>query len=220
MAEFEIKIKVDSPIHLGSGQADVNLDSEIVHDALGFPYFPAKRFKGLLYESAVEVFEMCELAGIDTKDLVNPEKIFNRNSDDTGNVSDVQIIVPNFYFKDYQKICDEWKYLQKKYPEVFSPKDILNSYSSVRYQTKLENGITVDGSLRNLRVLNAGVEFFGTVTVLNSSNRVLNLIALSLKNLSVAGTKRNRGFGHITCTATCDKISTTDIIEKFLKKVV
>ena len=220
MAEFEIKIKVDSPIHLGSGQADVNLDSEIVHDALGFPYFPAKRFKGLLYESAVEVFEMCELAGIDTKNLANPEKIFNRNSDDTGNVSEVQIIVPNFYFKDYQKICDEWKYLQKKYPEVFSPADILNSYSSVRYQTKLENGITVDGSLRNLRVLNAGVEFFGTVTVLNSSNRVLNLIALALKNLSSAGTKRNRGFGHITCTATCDKKSTTDIIEKFLKKVV
>ena len=220
MAEFEIKIKVDSPIHLGSGQADVNLDSEIVHDALGFPYFPAKRFKGLLYESAVEVFEMCELAGIDTKDLVNPEKIFNRNSDDAGNVSDVQIIVPNFYFKDYQKICDEWKYLQKKYPEVFSPADILNSYSSVRYQTKLKDGITVDGSLRNLRVLNAGVEFFGTVTVLNSSKRVLNLIALALKNLSAAGTKRNRGFGHITCTATCDKISTTDIIEKFLTKVV
>ena len=220
MAEFEIKIKVDSPIHLGSGQADVNLDSEIVHDALGFPYFPAKRFKGLLYESAVEVFEMCELAGIDTKNLANPEKIFNRNSDDTGNVSEVQIIVPNFYFKDYQKICDEWKYLQKKYPEVFSPADILNSYSSVRYQTKLENGIAADGSLRNLRVLNAGVEFFGTVTVLNSSKRVLNLIALALKNLSAAGTKRNRGFGHITCTATCDKISTTDIIEKFLKKVV
>ena len=220
MAEFEIKIKVDSPIHLGSGQADVNLDSEIVHDALGFPYFPAKRFKGLLYESAVEVLEMCELAGIDTKNLAEPEKIFNRNSDDTGNVSEVQIIVPNFYFKDYQKICDEWKYLQKKYPEVFSPADILNSYSSVRYQTKLENGIAADGSLRNLRVLNAGVEFFGTVTVLNSSKRVLNLIALALKNLSAAGTKRNRGFGHITCTATCDKISTTDIIEKFLEKAV
>ena len=220
MAEFEIKIKVDSPIHLGSGQADVNLDSEIVHDALGFPYFPAKRFKGLLYESAVEVFEMCELAGIDTNNLANPEKIFNRNSDDTGNVSDVQIIVPNFYLEDYQKICDEWKYLQKKYPEVFSPTDILNSYSSVRYQTQLKDGLVVESSLRNLRVLNAGVEFFGTVTVLNASDGVLNLIALALKNLSAAGTKRNRGFGHITCSATCDKISTLNMVETFLKKAV
>ena len=223
MAEFDIKITVESPIHLGSGQADVNLDAEIVHDALGFPYFPAKRFKGLLYESAVEVFEMCELAGIDTNDLAEPEKIFNRNSDDTGNVSDVQIIVPNFYLKDYEnyeKTCAEWKYLQKKYPEVFSPTDILNSYSSVRYQTQLKDGITVDGSLRNLRVLNAGVKFFGTVTVLNASDGVLNLIALALKNLSAAGTKRNRGFGHITCTATYDKSSTSKLIEKFLKKAV
>ena len=220
MAEFDIKITVESPIHLGSGQADVNLDAEIVHDALGFPYFPAKRFKGLLYESAVEIFEMCELAGIDTNDLAEPEKIFNRNADDTGNVSAVQIIVPNFYFKDYENTYAEWKYLQKKYPEVFSPTDILNSYSSVRYQTRLENGITVDGSLRNLRVLNAGVEFFGTVTVLNASDGVLNLIALALKNLSAAGTKRNRGFGHITCTATCDKSSTSELIEKFLKKAV
>ena len=220
MAEFDIKIEVKSPIHLGSGQADVNLDAEIVHDALGFPYFPAKRFKGLLYESVVEVFEMCELAGMDTDNLAEPEKIFNRNSDDTGNVSDVQIIVPNFYFKDYQKICDEWKYLQKKYPEVFSPTDILNSYTSVRYQTQLKDGIVVDGSLRNLRVLNAGVEFYGTVTVLNASDGILNLIALALKNLSAAGTKRNRGFGHITCTATCDKISTSKLIEKFLQKAV
>lgn len=216
MAEFDIKIKIDSPIHLGSGQADVNLDAEIVHDALGFPYFPAKRFKGLLYESAVEVFEMCELAGMDTTNLADPKKIFNRNSDDTGNVSAVQIIVPNFYFKEYQKLCDEWKYLQKKYPEVFSPTDILNSYTSVRYQTQLKDGIVVDGSLRNLRVLNAGVEFYGTVTVLNASDGILNLIALALKNLSAAGTKRNRGFGHITCTATCDKISTSKLIEKFL----
>ena len=45
MAELSIEIKVLSPIHLGSGQAEVNIDSEIVHDAQGFPYFPAKRFK-------------------------------------------------------------------------------------------------------------------------------------------------------------------------------
>ena len=62
MAKFDVTIKVESSIHLGSGQADINIDSEIVHDAYGLPYFPAKRFKGLLYESAVEIYEMFELA--------------------------------------------------------------------------------------------------------------------------------------------------------------
>ena len=54
-------IKALSPLHLGSGQADVNVDAEVIHDDAGLPYFPAKRFKGLLYESALEVAEMSEL---------------------------------------------------------------------------------------------------------------------------------------------------------------
>lgn len=219
--EFNVKIKIDSPIHLGAGQANVNLDADIVSDALGFPYFPAKRFKGLLYESAVEVFEMFELAGMNTKNLASPEKIFHRSSDDKGNVSDTRLIVPNFYIKkvdEYKKICDEWKFLQANYPEIFSASDVLNTFTSVRFQTKLENGIAADGSLHNLRVLNEGIEFFGKVTILNESNKVLNLFALALKNMSVAGTKRNRGFGHITCTTIIKNDSLDDFIKKFFQR--
>ena len=58
--EIEVKIEVLSPIHLSSGQANVNVDAEVMHEANGLPYFPAKRFKGLLYESALEVTEMFE----------------------------------------------------------------------------------------------------------------------------------------------------------------
>ena len=114
MAEFEVRITVETPLHLGSGQADLNIDAEIVHDAFGLPYFPAKRFKGLLYESAVEVYEMFELAGMSTKNLATLENVFHRNSDNSGKVSEVQIIVPNFYLKDYEKLCEDWKYLQSE----------------------------------------------------------------------------------------------------------
>ena len=69
MAEIDVTIEVLSPIHLGSGQADVNIDSEIVHDAFGFPYFPAKRFKGLLYESALEIREMFELSKLNASSI-------------------------------------------------------------------------------------------------------------------------------------------------------
>jgi len=216
VAEFDIKIKVETPLHLGSGQADVNLDAEIVQDAFGLPYFPAKRFKGLLYESAVEVFEMFQLAGIDTKNLATPENLFHRFSDDSGEVSEVQVIVPNFYIcplEEYQKLCADWKYLQSEYKEIFSPADVLKNFTSIRYQTKLENGIAAKGSLHNLNVLNAGTEFFGTIEILNSNDAVLNLMALALKNLTAAGTKRNRGFGRITCTAKLEKV-----VEKFFAK--
>ena len=197
--EIAVTIEVLSPIHLGSGQADVNVDAEIIHDALGFPYFPAKRFKGLLYESAVEIFEMFELAGMSTKNLAAPENIFHRNSDGA-----VQLIVPNFYIKpreEYRKFCAEWEYLQAAFPETFEPADVLAAYTAIRYQTRLEAGVAAEGSLHNLRVLNSGVRFFGELTLLNGTEEIRNLLALAVKNISSAGTKRNRGFGRISCRA-------------------
>ena len=53
--KIEITVTVVSPLHLGAGTADINVDADIVHDEYGLPYFPGRRFKGLLYESAVEV---------------------------------------------------------------------------------------------------------------------------------------------------------------------
>ena len=199
MAEFDVTIEILSPIHLSSGQADVTVDAEIIHDALGFPYFPAKRFKGLLYESALEVLEMFELSGLDTGNLSPLEKIFHRHS-----ISEVQLIVPNFYIKhadEYQDFCAEWKYLQATYPEVFTAAEVLNALTSIRYQTKLDNGIAAEGSLHNMRVLDDGIKFFGRITLLNADKKVLNLLALAIKNLTCAGMKRNRGFGRLKCTA-------------------
>ena len=199
MAEFDVTIEILSPIHLSSGQADVTVDAEIIHDALGFPYFPAKRFKGLLYESALEVLEMFELSGLDTGNLSPLEKIFHRHS-----TSEVQLIVPNFYIKpaaEYQDFCAEWKYLQATYPEIFTAAEVLNALTSIRYQTKLDNGIAAEGSLHNMRVLDDGIKFFGRITLLNADEKVLNLLALAIKNLTCAGMKRNRGFGRLKCTA-------------------
>lgn len=216
MAELDVTIEVLSPIHLNSGQADVNVDAEIVHDALGFPYFPAKRFKGLLYESALEVGEMFELSGLGDENLAPLENIFHRHS-----TSDIQLIVPNFYIlpaAEYETLCAEWKYLQWKYPEIFTTFDVLNSFTSLRYQTRLEDGVAADGSLHNLRVLDAGTEFFGRVTLLNDDEKILNLLALAIKNLSAAGSKRNRGFGRIKCRATVGGTSTDALVEKFFAK--
>lgn len=52
-----------------------------------------------------------------------------------------------------------------------------------------------------MRVLDDGIKFFGRVTLLNADQKVLNLLALAIKNLTCAGMKRNRGFGRLKCTA-------------------
>ena len=217
MAEIDATIEILSPIHLGSGQADVNVDAEIVHDALGFPYFPGKRFKGLLYESALEVCEMFELSGLPVDNLPRLEEIFHRHS-----ASSIQLIVPNFFIRplpEYEKLCAEWKFLESTYPEMFTVKKVLNSFTSLRYQTRLEDGIAAEGSLRNLRVLDAGLKFFGRISVLNADEKVFNLLALAMNNLSSAGTKRNRGFGKIKCSAVFEGQSSTELAQKFFAEV-
>lgn len=207
MAEFNVTIEILSPIHLGSGGGDVNIDSQIIHDTFGLPYFPAKTFKGLLYESAVEVREMFELAKIKNIPLPDLDKLFHKKSADNGAVENSRLIVPNFYlypFEGYKKICDEWKYLQKNFPGIFTPSDVLNAFTSIRYQTKLENGVAADGSLHNMQVLDAGIKFCGKIILTDDDETNLNLLALAIRNLTSAGTKRNRGFGKIRCTSELD----------------
>ena len=200
MAEFEVLIEVSSPIHLSSGQADVNVDSDIIHDEYGFPYFPAKRFKGLLYESALEVQEMMELSGLPFDSSIIDDIFNHRLSNKSVNM---QLIVPNFYLmpqNKYQQFCQEWQYLQTDYAEFFRPSDVLDIYTSLRYQTRLENGIAAEGSLHNMRVLNAGLTFYGTLELTNDTDKHLSFIALAIRNLNSAGLKCNRGFGQINCS--------------------
>ena len=217
MATIDVTIEVLSPIHLGSGQANVNVDADIVHDEFGFPYFPGKRFKGLLYESALEVVEMFALSGIADEKSSPLEKIFHRQSE-----SGVRLVVPNFFIlpaAEYETFCAEWKYLQRQYPEIFTAKDVLNTFTSLRYQTRLENGVADKHTLRNLRVLDAGPKFFGAMTLLNADEEIRDLLALAIKNLQAAGTKRNRGFGRIKCAASFDGTDSDALVRKILAKV-
>lgn len=217
MATIDVTIEVVSPIHLGSDQANVNVDADIVHDEFGFPYFPGKRFKGLLYESALEVVEMFALSGIADEKSSPLEKIFHRQSE-----SGVRLVVPNFYIlpaAEYETFCAEWKYLQRQYPEIFTAKDVLNTFTSLRYQTRLENGVADKHTLRNLRVLDAGTKFFGAMTLLNADEEIRDLLALAIKNLQASGTKRNRGFGRIKCAASFDGTDSDALVRKILAKV-
>lgn len=192
-----VHIKALSPLHLGSGQADVNVDAEVIHDDVGLPYFPAKRFKGLLYESALEVAEMSELSGLKLLDKAKIDALFQR-----GCTGEAQLIVPNLYLEDQAAMHESWAYLEDAFPALFQPSDVLESYTSLRYQTKInrETGTAADTSLHNMRVVDAGLCFRGEIEIIDGNRRAWEILVLALRNLSEAGLKRTRGFGHIACT--------------------
>ena len=194
--EYEVRIKTESPLCLNSGKADVNVDADIVHDALGLPYFPGKRLRGLLYESAVEVVEMAELCEKNFVERKTVEELFNKRADST-----VELIVPNFHLEDYQDMAKEWKYLQSTFSGLIRPESVLQTYTSIRFQTALDtDGTAKETSLRNIRVLDSDLTFVGKIQVNGGENRHDRALALAVSNLRRAGMNRNRGFGRLACT--------------------
>ena len=192
MKKMQVEVTLLSPLELGSGKADVVLDSEAVHDKYGMPFFPGKRFKGLLYESALELVEISGGAWF-TEDEVNA--LFGHGSSDT-----VALRIDNLTLTDYEKKQEQWQYLQASFPELFDKDALWESYTSIRYQTAIdENGIADEGSLRNLRVVDAGLKFTGSISLLQDVPKAQEILAKALLNLRYAGAKRNRGCGHIRC---------------------
>lgn len=201
MKKMKIEIELLSPLQLSSGREDIIHDSDAVHDSYGVPYFPGKRLKGLLYESALELVEMG--AKFNKRDI---DILF-------GNIGETRIRIDNFYLKgsteaedaeDAEKIRSSWSYLENKYPEIFNTENVWQSYTEVRHQTKIDEatGTAEDKSLRNMRVVQKGLYFIGDIYLLASANRINddeNIVEQALLNLRFAGSKRNRGFGRIKC---------------------
>lgn len=198
MKKMKIEIELLSPLQLSSGREDIIHDSDAVHDSYGVPYFPGKRLKGLLYESALELVEMG--AKFNKRDI---DILF-------GNIGETKIRIDNFYLKgrteaeDAEKIRSSWSYLENKYPEIFNTENVWQSYTEVRHQTKIDEatGTAEDKSLRNMRVVQKGLAFIGDIYLLAGANRINDdesIVEQALLNLRFAGSKRNRGFGRIKC---------------------
>ena len=211
MTAINVKVKAVSPIHINSGQANVNVDAEVIHDRFGMPYMPAKRFKGLLLESARELHEMGERAGVAILRDVNINQLFHEGginksisvTEKNGECHDIQIVMHNLYIaeeEEYKSMCEAWQSIQAAYPEMINAHDVLQEYTSIRYQTKLEKGVAVKGSLHNMRVVNPGVIFQGRLELKGkNAEDYLGFVLLAIKNIRTVGMKRNRGFGNVEC---------------------
>lgn len=202
MIDIPVFIEVLSPLHLGVGEADVNYDAGVVHEACGLPYFPAKRFRGLLYESALEIVEMgelCRKAWISRDEL---DACFGRKAGSEG-----QVIFSDLHYKpkegeSYDQVKKDLEGLESQYGKLISPQDVLRTFLELRVQTSIdqETGTAKDGSLRNMYCLHAGIAFEGTITI-SAGGEVSyeKVLTLAAQNLHAAGGKRSRGFGRIQC---------------------
>ncbi len=212
--EIKVQVKNTSPMILSTGESDSSyVDNQTAFDELGFPYFSARRFKGLVVESAREVESMMKRSKFKLN-LPSSNAVFGTpKHESTCHFSDLTI-------HNYDKNREYMLWLVQKSNKEVNREAVIDAISSVRQQTAItEKGVSKDNSLRTIRVLNPGYKFEGVVEIdlQNAPENAEALIVLALKNLRHAGLNRTRGFGDIECTV--DK-TLSDKIFNLIKREV
>ncbi len=194
MREMKIEIETKSAVLLGSGEGRGSLvDADIIFDDYGLPYFPARRLKGLLRESALEIVEMLTLCGAGSLlPKVSVETVFGTGSNEA---------VVKFYdlkILDYATVSAWLRWAFDKYSDLFSAEMVLQTMTEIRYQTAIDRqGLARENSLRSSRVLCSPQTFTGQVYLESSCNEAIPLLALACANLKHVGSQRNRGLGKV-----------------------
>jgi len=207
MKTYNLKLTLQSPCLIGSGEGfGAVIDSDIVFDELGIPYIPAKRIKGCLRDSAIEVCEMFKQAEIkmfvlEEENSENKFKIVSRLFGKPGEEKPAQVYFSNLTIEGYEKIVQWMKYLMNEYQNIITRESIINQYTEIRQQTAIdeETGTAQGHSLRTIRVAKKGTFFIGTIDIEEVNEDLIALLYFTCKNLRRMGTKRNRGFGSIEC---------------------
>lgn len=218
MNEFTLKIELISDALIGKGEGwGATIDSDIVFDDSGLPYIPARRVKGCLRESALEVSEMFDRSEMEKKMYGVIKGLFG----ESGGINSGPLEIYNLYIEDYSKNREWLDWFRSKYKKenLFSKEQILKTFTSIKQHTAIEkDGIAKETSLRTFRVLNKCNVFSGHIRVLSEIDQSsMQLLAFSVRNLRYLGTNRNRGLGQIKCKLL--DIEGKDIGDEYLKKL-
>lgn len=210
MAVFTFNLELLSDTLIGSGEGwGATIDTDIVFDDFGLPYIPARRVKGCLRESALEVVEMFEQSKIDFASRDYLDTLFGK----TGQNEAGALSFSNCYMGNYS-LNKQWiEWLIAEYPDIFSKDAVLDTFTSIRQQTAInknedpnssaKKGIAEKASLRTSRVLDKGIEFSGSIeSSFELENRLFDFLVFAARNLRYMGTNRNRGLGSVLCTLT------------------
>lgn len=207
MKKYKLRIECISAVCPASGETWGGvLDNDVVYDDIGIPFIPAKRVKGLLVESAIDVFQAIANSTINKK--WQPEHLFDLFGL-PGRETSAPIIVDDARIEHYDERRAWLAWAQQAAPEIASSMQVLALFTTTRAQTaiatgrekKLAAGVAKPHSLRIQRVLKRGLIFESNVIILNEpKNSAINyesLLVLAAAANKHMGLNRNRGLGDI-----------------------
>lgn len=167
----------------GSGQGWANLiDTDIVYDKLGFPYIPARRIKGVLKEAALELEQFNVI-----------EKNISLNIFGDNEKQGHHFCLYNATLEHIDELHKEC--LNSEYSKFLNKYAILDYYTTVRYQTKIDDdGIADDNSLRSVRAIARENKFY---SIIEYEKDDYDILKKCISNVTHMGMMRTRGFGEV-----------------------
>ena len=213
-----IKIRLESDMCAASGESSGNMvDSDICINSCGLPYIPARRIKGCLRSAAEELTAMgFKKAAIENIDILfgNAHGVEGLLHVMDGNMKGADVM--SHYLHQVKKGKAGSEFVRKNAGMVC----VENIFTDVLGQTRLQDGVKVDNTLRFTRVLNqydplTGIvdntqgeeklEFIAPVKLNvfsedpeNKEAELYELLEASCKTLRHMGLNRNRGLGNVT----------------------
>lgn len=195
----EIHITLYSDFCSGNGYSYYGtIDSEAEHDTFGLPFIPARRLKGCLRECA----RLLRDSGLWEESTDPLNYLFGVSGDDFTK----GIRIENAYISGYEQIEVGLKLLQenKEIKKYISPDEVLDLFSNIKAQTRMENGVADDNSLRFTRIIHQfspfdkenRLEFIAKVEYPDGQEDKLKQICKALRHI---GMNRNRGLGCVKC---------------------
>ncbi len=202
-----IKITLRSDMCVGSGESSGNsIDTDVCMNQAGIPYIPARRIKGCLRQSARELQEKMKYP-VATDE--NVKALFGDAYGTEGCLSVQDAVIDGAaeiteYLTPGRGLdADENAPMEVK--AKAHPANVIDMFTSVRGQTKLENGVKVDNSLRFTRVVGQydpfaegkRLEFFAPVYLDSNREDLEKLLDACCKATRHIGMSRNRGLGNV-----------------------
>lgn len=185
---MELIITLLEPAIPASGEGSGLIDVDVAFDEYGFPYLGAKRIKGILKESALEVLEMCGQQN-------NPAFVSLFGED---GFTKSKLIIHSFRLRGQQDAAD---YLTHHTAQKLSINgELIKNYFTITLDHTAidsENGVAKDKSLRKYRALKKGLKFITTLDESQLTEQELSLLKLACLQTDRLGQRRNRGLGKI-----------------------
>lgn len=201
----KVTITTKSYTAIASGGGAGIIDSDVIYDNFGIPFIPAKRLKGLLRDSALEIVNLVQIRN--GNNLI--EDIFGAEQ------KQGKAIFENAYVEKYQSIKTEILALKtdKNFKNFLTRSNILSFYTTTRQQTAIDdNGIAKEHSLRTIRVLKPNIKFEAIIDDSDLSEPAKAVLYLAIKNFRRLGLNRNVGFGLIECNPVFENIDNKNVL--------